>query len=192
MPDPRIETAETGTRHRSAERTARQTGAPVITVSESMGMVTLYLGDRKHVVEEVSALLVRANQALSTLERYRSRLDEVSATLSAREVEDAVTVRDALLTLQRAEMMRRIAAEVEDHVVELGSEGRLIRLQLDELVATVADDRELLVRDYLADRRRKLAAGARGPRATCRPRNCSTPAASPRSCRSTRTRSTGR
>jgi diadenylate cyclase len=157
VPDPRIETHETGTRHRSAERTARQTGAPVITVSESMGMVTLYLGDRKHVVEEVSALLVRANQALSTLERYRARLDEVSATLSAREVEDAVTVRDALLTLQRAEMLRRIANEVEDHVVELGSEGRLIQLQLDELVATVADDRELLVRDYLADRRRKLA-----------------------------------
>jgi diadenylate cyclase len=157
VPDPRIETQETGTRHRSAERSARQTGAPVITVSESMGMVTLYLGDRKRVVEEVSALLVRANQALSTLERYRYRLDEVSATLSAREVEDAATVRDALLTLQRAEMMRRIAAEVEDHVVELGSEGRLIRLQLDELVASVTDDRELLVRDYLADRRRKFA-----------------------------------
>ncbi|MTV25023.1 DNA integrity scanning protein DisA [Nitriliruptoraceae bacterium ZYF776] len=156
VPDHRIETSETGTRHRSAERSARQTGVPVITVSESMGMVTLYLGDRKHVVEEVSALLVRANQALSTLERYRSRLDEVSATLSAREVEDAVTTRDAVLCLQRAEMMRRIADEVEDHVVELGSEGRLIRLQLDELVATVADERELLVRDYLADRRRRL------------------------------------
>ena len=157
VPDPRIETSETGTRHRSAERVARQTQRPVIAVSESMGMVTLYLGSHKHMVEEVSALLFRANQALSTLERYRARLDEVSATLSAREVEDAVTVRDAVLTLQRAEMLRRIAAEVDDHVIELGSEGRLIRLQLDELVASVADERELVVRDYLADRRRKLA-----------------------------------
>jgi diadenylate cyclase len=157
VPDPRIETSETGTRHRSAERVARQTQRPVIAVSESMGMVTLYLGSHKHMIEEVSALLFRANQALSTLERYRARLDEVSATLSAREVEDAVTVRDAVLTLQRAEMLRRIAAEVDDHVIELGSEGRLIRLQLDELVASVADERELVVRDYLADRRRKLA-----------------------------------
>lgn len=157
VPDPTIETAETGTRHRSAERTARQTGQPVIAVSESMGMVNLYYGAQKYVVEEVSALLVRANQALSTLERYRSRLDEVSATLSAREVEDAVTVRDVVLTLQRAEMLRRIATEVEDHVVELGSEGRLIQLQLDELVGSVADERELVVRDYLGDRRRKLS-----------------------------------
>jgi diadenylate cyclase len=109
------------------------------------------------VVEDVSALLFRANQALSTLERYRSRLDEVSATLSAREVEDAVAVRDVVLALQRAEMMRRIAQEVEDHVVELGSEGRLIQLQLDELVASVGGERELVVRDYLADRRRKLS-----------------------------------
>jgi diadenylate cyclase len=157
VPDPSIPTSETGTRHRSAERTAREAGCPVIAVSESMGMVNLYLGDQRRVVEELSALLVRANQALSTLERYRSRLDEVAATLSAREIEDTVTVRDVVLTLQRAEMLRRIALEVEDAVVELGSEGRLIQLQLDELAATVIDERELVVRDYLADRRRKLS-----------------------------------
>ena len=156
VPDPTIPTSETGTRHRSAERTARETGQPVIAVSESMGMVNVYVGDTKHVLEEVSALLVRANQALSTLERYRYRLDEVSANLSVREVEDTVTVRDAVLTLQRAEMLRRIAAEVESHVVELGTEGRLIQLQLDELVGAVGGERELLVRDYLRDRRRKL------------------------------------
>ncbi|MCC5950431.1 MAG: DNA integrity scanning diadenylate cyclase DisA [Nitriliruptoraceae bacterium] len=157
VPDPGIPTSETGTRHRSAERTARQSGMPIIAVSESMGMVNLYYGDEKHVIEEVSALLFRANQALSTLERYRARLDEVSSTLSAREVEGTVTVRDAVLTLQRAEMLRRIAREVADHVSELGTEGRLIELQLDELVANVADERELVVRDYLADRRRKLS-----------------------------------
>lgn len=157
VPDPTISTSETGTRHRSAERTARQTGLPVIAVSESMGMVNIYIGEQKYVVDEVTALLFRANQALSTLERYRARLDEVSAMLSAREVEDAVALRDAVLTLQRAEMLRRIAHEVEEYVIELGSQGRLIQLQLDELVATVADERELVVRDYLGDRRRKLA-----------------------------------
>jgi diadenylate cyclase len=157
VPDPTIDTDETGTRHRSAERTAKETGQPVIAVSESMGLVTLYHGDTKHTLEEVSALLFRANQALATLERYRARLDEVSATLSAREVEDAVTVRDVVLTLQRAEMLRRIALEAEGYVVELGTEGRLIQLQLDELVGSVVDERRLIVRDYLGDRRRKLS-----------------------------------
>lgn len=157
VPDPSISTFETGTRHRSAERTAKQTGMPVISVSESMSVVTLYWGERKKVLESVSSLLFRANQALSTLERYRSRLDEVSAALSNREVEDAVVLRDVLLTMQRTEMVRRIAYEIEDHITELGTEGRLIRLQLDELVSNVEEDRRLLVRDYLADRRRKVA-----------------------------------
>ena len=156
VPDRDVETSETGTRHRSAERTARQTGLPIIAVSESMGVVTLYHGNQKLILEEVSALLARANQALSTLERYRARLDEVAAILSAREIEDTVSVRDVILTLQRAEMMRRIADEVAAHVLELGSEGRLVQLQLDELVTAVADERELIIRDYLADRRRKL------------------------------------
>jgi len=156
VPDRDIETSETGTRHRSAERTARQTGMPIIAVSESMGVVTLYHGASKSILEEVSALLFRANQALSTLERYRARLDEVSGILSAREIEDTVSVRDVVLTLQRAEMMRRIGDEVEGHVVELGTEGRLIQLQRDELISSVTDERELIVKDYLADRRRKL------------------------------------
>lgn len=155
VPDSSVPTSETGTRHRSAERTARQTGRPVIAVSESMGMVTLYHGSSKHVVEDVSVLLFRANQALSTLERYRSRFDEVSATLSAREIEGTALLRDAVLALQRAEMLRRIAEEVEDNIIELGTEGRLIRLQLDELIGAVLPDRELLVRDYLGDRRRR-------------------------------------
>lgn len=157
VPDPTIHTSETGTRHRSAERVARQTGMPTISVSESMSMVTLYLDGRKRVLEEVSSLLFRANQGLATLERYRARLDEVSSILSAREVEDSVSLRDVVVTLQRAEMVRRIAGEVEDYVAELGTEGRLIELQLDELMAQVDEERTLIVQDYVADRRRKLA-----------------------------------
>ena len=156
VPDPGIMTYETGTRHRSAERTAKQTKKPVISVSESMSVVTLYLGERKRILESITSLLFRANQALSTLERYRARLDQVSKTLSVREVEHAVALRDVLLTMQRTEMVRRIASEIEDYILELGTEGRLIRLQLDELVSNVETDRELLVRDYLNDRRRKI------------------------------------
>jgi diadenylate cyclase len=156
VPDPSIPTMETGTRHRTAERVARQTSKPVISVSESMRIVTLYVDETKHVLEEISSILFRANQALSTLERYRIRLDEVSAALSALEIENVVTLRDVLLVLQRVEMVRRIADEIEAYVAELGSDGRLLKLQLDELMHQVEQERLLVVRDYQPDRRRKV------------------------------------
>lgn len=156
VPDSSVPTHETGTRHRAAERTARQLNVPVISVSESMSRVTLYWGDRRHIVEPVSSLLFRANQALSTLERYRARLDEVTSNLSAREIEDAVVLRDVVVTIQRAEMVRRIANEITDQIIELGTEGRLIKLQLEELMSSVEDERSLIVQDYLGDRRRNL------------------------------------
>jgi len=156
VPDPSIPTLETGTRHRTAERVARQTGKPVISVSESMRIVTLYIDDTKHVLEEITSILFRANQALATLERYRIRLDEVSSALSALEIENVVTLRDVLLVLQRAEMVRRIADEIEAYVAELGSDGRLLQLQLDELMHQVESERELVVRDYQPDRRRRV------------------------------------
>jgi diadenylate cyclase len=158
VPDPGISTAETGTRHRTAERTARQTGKPVVSVSESMQMVSLYINTQKHVLEEISSVLFRANQALSTLERYRNRLDEVSGALSALEIENVVTLRDVLSVLQRAEMVRRISDEIEAYVAELGTDGRLLQLQLDELMFGVEAERRLVVRDYLPDRRRKMSA----------------------------------
>jgi diadenylate cyclase len=149
MPDPSIPTDETGTRHRTAERVAKQTGLPVISVSQSMHIVALYVGGHRYVLEDTTAILSRANQALATLERYKLRLVEVAGTLSALEIEDLVTVRDVCVVAQRTEMVRRIAAEIAGYVVDLGADGRLLSLQLNELVSGVDADRELLVRDYL-------------------------------------------
>jgi diadenylate cyclase len=153
VPDPAIPTSETGTRHRTADRVARQTGYPVVSVSKSMHIIALYLRGRRYVLEEPSAILSRANQALATLERYKQRLDEVSRSLSALEIEDLVTVREVCATLQRLEMVRHIANEIRAYLLELGTEGRLVSLQLAELVAGVETDRELVVRDYLPRRR---------------------------------------
>lgn len=149
VPDPSVPTDESGTRHRTAERVAKQTGYPVISVSQSMQIIALYFDGQRYVLEDSAAILSRANQALATLERYKLRLDEVSGTLSALEIEDLVTVRDVTAVVQRLEMVRRIADEIEGYVVELGTDGRLLTLQLDELVAGVDEDRELIVRDYL-------------------------------------------
>ena len=149
VPNPNLPTSETGTRHRTAERVARSIDVPVIAVSEDMGVITVYRGADKHVLDSIPRLLGRANQALQTLERYRNRLDAVSSALSAVEVEDLVTVRDVVTVLQRAEMVRRIAEEVDGYIVELGTDGRLVRLQLEELMAGVDDDRRDVVADYL-------------------------------------------
>jgi len=153
VPDPSIETKESGTRHRTAERVAKQTGFPVISVSQSMQIIALYVEGVRHVIEGSNAIMSRANQALQTLERYKARLDEVTGTLSALEIEDLVTVRDVASVLQRLEMVRRISEEISEYVVELGTDGRLISLQLDELVGGLTDDRELVVRDYVGSAR---------------------------------------
>nr|WP_269140123.1 DNA integrity scanning diadenylate cyclase DisA [Aeromicrobium terrae] len=155
MPDPSIPTEESGTRHRTADRVARQTGVPVVSVSASMHIIALYLDETRYVLEDAGAVIGRANQAIATLERYRNRLDEVSDALSALEIEDLVTVRDVAAVAQRLEMVRRISGEIDTYVLELGVEGRLLALQLEELIGGVDAERELVVRDYLPSGRRK-------------------------------------
>jgi diadenylate cyclase len=151
VPNPNVPTSETGTRHRTAERVARSINVPVISVSEDQQVIACYVNDEKHPLENIPRLLNRANQALSTLERYKNRLDTVSGALSALEIEDLVTLRDVVTVLQRTEMVRRIAEEVDGYIVELGVDGRLVRLQLEELMGGVEDDRRLVIRDYFQE-----------------------------------------
>lgn len=151
VPDPSIPTDESGTRHRSAERAAIQTGYPVVSVSHSMSIVTVYVAGERHVVADSATILSRANQAIATLERYKTRLDEVSRQLSTAEIEDFVTLRDVMTVVQRLEMVRRIGLEIDYDVVELGTDGRQLRLQLEELLGGNDTARELIVRDYHAN-----------------------------------------
>ena len=151
VPDPDIPTTETGTRHRTAERVARQIDVPVFTVSEEMGVVSVHYQGHKRTLVAIPRVLARADQALQILGRYKARLDAVTGALSALEVEDLVTLRDVVTVLQRAEMVRRIADEIEGYVVELGDDGRLVALQLEELTGGVEDDRRLVGRDYFVE-----------------------------------------
>jgi diadenylate cyclase len=148
VPDPNVPTSETGTRHRTAERVGRQLDVPVITASEDMSLVAIHRRGEKHTLEPIPRVLARADQALQILGRYKTRLDSVSGSLSALEVEDLVTVRDVATVLQRAEMVRRIAEEIEGYVIELGADGRLVMLQLEELIGGVEEDRRLVAKDY--------------------------------------------
>jgi len=148
VPDPTVPTSETGTRHRTAERVARSLDIPVVSVSEEMSVINVYAGGIKHQVQDITRLLDRANQALQTLERYKARLDDSLSTLTALEVEDVVTVRDVAAVVQRADMVHRIATELETMIIELGVDARLLRLQLDELYGEVDDEIELVLADY--------------------------------------------
>lgn len=149
LPSASIETAESGMRHRTAERVARQTGYPVISVSQSMQIVSLYVDGHRHVLEPSEAILARANQALATLERYTTRLNQTTGGLDALEIEDLVTVRDVAAVLQLLEMVRRIASDIDGYVVELGTDGRLLALQHEELTRGLMAQRDFLLYDYL-------------------------------------------
>jgi diadenylate cyclase len=148
MPDPTIPSAETGTRHRTAERVARQTSALVLSISQQRDTVTLYQGDLRYQLEKIADVLAKTNQAVATLETYRHRLDQVSTRLTALEFQNAVMLEDVLVALQRAELASRMGQEIERSVVELGSEGRLITMQLTELIEAVPRDQAAIVRDY--------------------------------------------
>lgn len=154
VPNSSLPTSETGMRHRTAERVSRQTNALVISISQRRDIVSVYFGGRKYALEDLRVLLAKANQALSTLERYKMRLDQVSANLSALEFEDLVTVVDVATVLQRSEMTERVAREIERYISELGVEGRLIELQLEELMAGVEESTLMVVRDYCPNVRR--------------------------------------
>jgi diadenylate cyclase len=148
MPDASIPTMETGTRHRTAERVAKQTDALVVSISQQRETVTVFVGDLRYQLGEISDTLARTNQALGTLETYRTRLDQGLTRLTALEFQSAVVLDDVLVVLQRAEMTTRMAEEIERNCVELGEEGRLIRMQLDELMEDVPREKAAVVYDY--------------------------------------------
>ncbi len=149
MPNATIPTIETGTRHRTAERVARSIDVPVVSVSAAMGLVTVYRRDTRHVLQDERRLHERVRQALQTTRRFRQRLDTTLSALSALEIADTVTVRDVVAVLQPAELLDRIADEVKVDLVELGEDGRLLRLQLEEVLDGIDPLRRLVVRDYL-------------------------------------------
>jgi len=148
VPDQSIPSSETGIRHRSAERTAKQADALVISISQRRGVITTYKGTLKYVLKDIGVLLSKANQALQTLEKYRSVLDKVLLGLSALEFADAVTLYDVAKSIQRVEMVLRVVREIEMYISELGVEGRLITMQLEELVGNTEDEGLLVIQDY--------------------------------------------
>jgi diadenylate cyclase len=151
-PDVYVPSTETGMRHRTAERVARQTNALVIAISQRRNVITLYQGNFRYALKDISVILTKANQAIQTLEKYKVVLDQSISNLSVLEFEELVTHSDLLQVLHRFEMVLRIKNELLTYLSELGTEGRLIRLQMNELLADIEEEAMLIIRDYAQDR----------------------------------------
>jgi diadenylate cyclase len=151
IPDSSISSSETGIRHRTAERVAKQTGKLVVSISQRRNVITLYQGNLRYSLKDIGVILTRANQAIQTLDKYKSVLDQALTNLSAAEFEEMVTLHEVAGAVQRIEMVLRIKAEIIRYVNELGTEGRLVSMQLEELVAGLETEAYLLLKDYCRD-----------------------------------------
>lgn len=149
LPDPSVSSTETGIRHRTAERVAKSTGLLTISISQRRNIITLYKGGIKYPLKDIGVILSKANQALQTLEKYQSVYSEAVSSLGVMEFEEMVNISDIATVLQRYEMLMRVVKEIAKYIVELGSEGRLVKMQLEELIADTDQEGYLLIKDYL-------------------------------------------
>ena len=157
IPSPDIYTNETGTRHRTAERTAKQTGALVISISQRRGIITLFRGNSRYVLKDSAEVISKANQALQIVEKYKKVFDNKINMLNEYEFNDIVTLENVITAIQRAEMVMKIAEEVNRAIDELGEEGRLLEMQLDETVGDLEKEELLLIKDYIAPGKKRAA-----------------------------------
>ncbi len=156
IPSREIETRETGTRHRTAERTAKQTGELVISISQRRNIITVFKGTDRYILEDTDVVLNKANQGVQTLERYKKVFDNKLSTLNEYEFNDIVTLENVIIAIQRAEMVMRIVDEIQTQIFELGSDGRLVKMQLEELIGGIEKEELFIIKDYLVPQKKKI------------------------------------
>ena len=148
IPSSDISTVETGTRHRTAERTAKQTGELVISISQRRNIITIFKDNERYILEDTEVVLNKANQAIQTLEKYKKVFDSKLNILNEYEFNDIVTLENVLGVIQRAEMVMQIVDEIERQIAELGEDGRLVDMQLEQLIGGIEKEEELIIKDY--------------------------------------------
>lgn len=155
IPSSSIQTVETGTRHRTAERTAKQTGDLVISISQRRNIITIFKGNNRYVLEDTAQVITKANQALQTVEKYMKVFDRKLNLLNEYEFNDIVTLENVIVAIQRAEMVMNVVDEVQKAIYELGEDGRLLEMQLEELVGDLETEELLMIKDYMVVSRRR-------------------------------------
>ena len=155
VPDHKIKTVETGTRHRTAERVAKQTDELVICISQRRGIITIFKGEYRYVIKDIESVMVEATQMLETLEKYKKVFDHMLSVLTEHEFDDIVYLEIVANAIYRSEMIMRLKAEVERTIIELGNEGRLVNFQLLELIDNVEQEEKQIIQDYMVNTKKK-------------------------------------
>ena len=155
IPSHEIATSETGTRHRTAERTAKQTGELVISISQRRSIITVFKGSDRYILEDTDSVLSKANQAIQTLEKYKKVFDNKLSILNEYEFNDIVTLENVIVAIQRAEMVMKIVEEIQRQIYELGNDGRLVEMQLNELIGGLEKEERLIIKDYIVPGRKR-------------------------------------
>ena len=157
IPESTIATTETGTRHRTAERTAKQTGEIVISISQRRNIITVFKGYSRYVLEDTARVISKTNQALQTIEKYKKVFDSKLSILNEYEFNDIVTLENVIIAIQRAEMVMKMVSDVQKSIDELGEEGRMLEMQLEELIGDLETEEILIIKDYIAPGKKRTS-----------------------------------
>ncbi len=157
IPSSNVTTTETGTRHRTAERMAKQTNSLVISISQRRSIITIFKGSQRYVLEDTSKVISKASQALQTVEKYKKVFDDKLGLLNEYEFNDIVTLENVINSIQRAEMVMKVVEEVQKAIYELGVEGRLLEMQLEELIGDLEKEELYIIKDYIAPGKKRTA-----------------------------------
>jgi diadenylate cyclase len=152
-PDDKIQTSETGTRHRTAQRTSSSVNLPVVAVSEESSTIKVFSNSEVTELEESNAILGRVNESLQSIDRMRRRFDEAVANLGELELENSLTNQEVLQVIQRGELLTRLASQVRFEAEKLGTEAGLITIQIDSLESGVTNTLNLVLKDHLPGRK---------------------------------------
>ncbi len=147
-PSMRYSSKETGTRHKAAERTAKQLKTVTIAVSERKRKITVYYGDQRYELEKTSEVLRRATETLQILEKQKERFDDLMISLNLLEMNNATRMSDVCNVLQRIEIIKKISEMIKRDLIELGKDGIIVSMRVKELTKNILNDRELILRDY--------------------------------------------
>lgn len=147
-PDKSIATNETGTRHKAAEKTAKQAETFIIAVSERRKKTTLYHCKSRAYLRQVEEILRGLTNSLQILEKQKEQFNDLLAKLNVLEISGLVSIGDICRILQRCEMISRIADSMKKELIELGKEGNIIQMRFKELIKGVEKKGDEMIRDY--------------------------------------------
>ncbi|MEK6850424.1 MAG: DNA integrity scanning diadenylate cyclase DisA [Nanoarchaeota archaeon] len=147
-PDSKIKTSETGTRHKAAERTAKQTGGLAIAISEKKHDITLYYKNIRYPIKSTEDIRRKVNENIQMLEKQRELFDSYTDKLNKLELRNYYSAEQAILVIQKGRLIQKIAEDLRKFIVELGSDGLLLKTRLKELISGVDKETLLVIKDY--------------------------------------------